>query len=193
MANAQPPGRGPARSPLQLVLYWTAVVGVWGLIFVVAFFAVFAWDLPDTSKLYDVKRQPSISYLDRSGALVAVRGSQYAPPINLDKLPPYVPKAFIAIEDRRFYAHTGFDAVGIARALVADISQGRAQGASTITQQLAKNLFLAGERSLPRKAFSALKVPGLQVPRPSRSAVNTASPCLSLVLSTTRYFASRSR
>jgi penicillin-binding protein 1A len=48
--------------------------------------------------------QPSITYLDRSGALIAVRGSQYAPPVDLDELPDYVPKAFIAIEDRRFYS-----------------------------------------------------------------------------------------
>ena len=91
------------------------VLGVWALIFLVAFFAVFAVDLPDTSKLYDVKRQPSISYLDRSGALVAVRGSQYAPPVDLDSLPPYVPAAFVAIEDRRFWYHPGFDPIGIGR------------------------------------------------------------------------------
>src|SRR5678815_4975201 len=126
MANAQSPGDGgrgsppprPRRSPLQSMIYWTLVLGVWGLIFLVAFFAVFAVDLPDTSKLYEVKRQPSVSYLDRSGALVAVRGSQYAPPVDLDRLPSYVPKAFIAIEDRRFYHHFGFDPIGITRALV---------------------------------------------------------------------------
>ena len=72
----------PRRSFFQGLVYWGTVLGVWGLIFIVAFFAVFATDLPDTSKLYDVKRQPSISYLDRSGALVAVRGSQYAPPVG---------------------------------------------------------------------------------------------------------------
>src|SRR5215510_7121809 len=109
MANAQPPGRGRGneprarRSPLQALIYWTLVLGVWGLIFLVAFFAVFAVDLPDTSRLYEVERQPSISYLDRSGALIAVRGSQYAPPVDLDRLPPYVPQAFIAIEDRWYY------------------------------------------------------------------------------------------
>src|SRR5215218_7252140 len=136
MANAQSAGdggRGPRpprarRTPLQALIYWTLVLGVWGLIFLVAFFAVFAVDLPDTSKLYDVKRQPSISYLDRSGALVAVRGSQYAPPVDLDKLPDYVPAAFIAIEDRRFYHHPGFDPIGITRALVRNIQAGRIVG-----------------------------------------------------------------
>ena len=154
MANAQPPGRGPSRSPLQQVAYWVAVVGVWGLIFVVAFFAVFAWDLPDTSKLYDVTRQPSISYLDRSGALVAVRGSQYAPPINLDKLPPYVPKAFIAIEDRWFYWHVGFNPWGIIRSQAYNLTHrgGPLRGGSTITQQLARNLFLTPNQTYRRKA-----------------------------------------
>ena len=153
MANAQPPRRAP-RTPAQAVLYWSAVIGVWGLIFLVAFFAVFAVDLPDTSKLYDVKRQPSISYLDRSGALVAVRGSQYAPPVDLEKLPPYVPKAFIAIEDRWFYWHVGFNPWGIIRSTLYNVSHkgGPLRGGSTITQQLARNLFLTANQTYRRKA-----------------------------------------
>ncbi|THD61762.1 transglycosylase domain-containing protein [Phenylobacterium sp.] len=168
MANAQPPSRGegggqpggpggprPGRSPLQAAIYWTLVAGVWALIFVVAFFAVFSVDLPDTSKLYDVKRQPSISYLDRSGGLVAVRGSQYAPPVDLDRLPPYVPKAFVAIEDRWFYWHFGFNPWGIARSQLYDWTHhgaGPLRGGSTITQQLARNLFLTPNQTYRRKA-----------------------------------------
>ncbi|MDP1739190.1 MAG: penicillin-binding protein 1A [Caulobacter sp.] len=144
---------GVKRTPLQATLYWGAVAGVWGLIFLVAFFAVFATDLPDVSKLNDVTRQPSISYLDRSGALIAVRGSQYAPPVDLEKLPDYVPKAFMAIEDRRFYYHPGFDPIGITRAIVKDISCWCfAAGGSTITQQLARNLFLTLDQTPRRKA-----------------------------------------
>jgi len=128
------------------------VSAVWIAIFTVAFLAVFAYGLPDTSKLYQVQRQPSISYLDRSGGLVAVRGSQFAPPVNLDELPPYVPAAFVAIEDRRFYHHFGFDPIGMARMVVVDISRRRfAQGASTITQQLARNLFLSPDQTIRRK------------------------------------------
>ena len=167
MANGQ--GRGPSggggsgglfrgaptagRPPLQALLYWSAVVGVWGLIALVAFFAVFATDLPDTSKMFDVKRQASISYLDRSGGLIAVRGSQFAPPVNLDELPPYVPAAFVAIEDKRFYHHFGFDLWGITRSIFKDLKAGHAvQGASTITQQLARNLFLTPNQNIRRKA-----------------------------------------
>ena len=116
-----PKGGGSGRSSFQSVIYWGAVVGVWGLIFAVGFLAVFATGLPDTSKLYDVQRTPSISYLDRSGALVAVRGSQFAPPVNLDELPAYVPDAFIAIEDRRFYHHFGFDPIGMVRMVFVDL------------------------------------------------------------------------
>src|SRR3954454_24554706 len=164
MANAQPPGPnrgrgGPGpeaprrpRSPLQTFIYWTLVAGVWVLIFCVAFFAVFSVDLPDTSKLYEVKRQPSISSLARSGVLVAVRGSQYAPPVDLDKLPPYVPKAFIAIEDRWFYWHFGFNPWGIARSQLYNMTHKgpSLRGGSTITQQLARNLFLTPNQTYRR-------------------------------------------
>jgi penicillin-binding protein 1A len=162
MANAQAPGSGgrrpraprPGRTPLQSIFYWIMVLGVWGLIFAAAFFAVFAIDLPDTSKLTEVKRQPSVTYLDRSGAVVAVRGSQNAPPVDLDKLPPYVPKAFIAIEDRWFYWHVGFNPWGIARSQLWNMRHpgGPLRGGSTITQQLARNLFLTPAQTYRRKA-----------------------------------------
>jgi penicillin-binding protein 1A len=146
------PSDKPRRTGLQAFFYWSAVAGIWLLIFGIAFLAVFAYGLPDTSKLYQVQRQPSISYLDRSGGLVAVRGSQFAPPVNLDELPPYVPAAFVAIEDRRFYHHFGFDPIGMVRMVFVDLRQHRfAQGASTITQQLARNLFLSPDQTIRRK------------------------------------------
>ena len=140
------------RTPLQALLYWSAVAAVWLVIFIAAFLAVFAYGLPDTSKLYQVQRQPSISYLDRSGVVAAVRGSQFAPPVKIDELPPYVPAAFVAIEDRRFYHHFGFDPIGMVRMVFVDLRQHRyAQGASTITQQLARNLFLNSDQNIRRK------------------------------------------
>ena len=109
-----------------------------------------AFELPP---LPPIRRDPQVTYLDRSAAVLGVRGGRYGPPVDLAALPPYVPAAFVAIEDRRFYEHPGFDAMGIARAIVTDLGQGRAsQGASTITQQLARNLYLSGERTLERKA-----------------------------------------
>ena len=104
-------------------------------------------------RLPAIQRDPQITYLDRNGELAGVRGGRYAPPVDVARLPKHVPAAFVAIEDRRFYEHTGFDPRGIARAVMTGISEGRAtQGASTITQQLARNLFLSQERTLERKA-----------------------------------------
>ena len=157
MANAyggDPGGRRTGRTPLGALVYWSLVLGVWGLIFVVAALAVFATDLPDTSKLYDVHRQPSITYLDRSGVVVAVRGSQYAPPVDLDALPTYVPAAFVAIEDRQFYRHLGFNPWGMLRSGLYNLNHpgGGLRGGSTITQQLARNLFLTPAQTYRRKA-----------------------------------------
>ena len=104
-------------------------------------------------RLPTIQREPQITYVDRTGGLAGVRGGRYAPPVDIAKLPKHVPAAFVAIEDRRFYEHNGYDPRGIARAVVTGIGAGRAtQGASTITQQLARNLFLSQERTLERKA-----------------------------------------
>ncbi|MBA4012810.1 MAG: penicillin-binding protein [Phenylobacterium sp.] len=108
---------------------------------------------PELPPLPPIKREPQVVYVDRAGAVLGVRGGRYGPPVDITKLPAHVPAAFIAIEDRRFYEHTGFDAIGIARAIVANAEQGRAaQGASTITQQLARNLFLSADQTMERKA-----------------------------------------
>jgi len=153
----RPPGPAagrPRRSFLKTLLYWSAVAGVWVLIAGVAAFAMLVRGLPDTSKLYDIKRQPSITYVDRSGAVLAVRGSQYAPPVDLDSLPPYVPAAFVAIEDRQFYHHFGFNPWGIIRSEYYNLTHhgGPLRGGSTITQQLARNLFLTPAQNMRRKA-----------------------------------------
>jgi len=108
---------------------------------------------PEIPRLPPIRRDPQITYLDHSGAVIGVRGGRYGPPVDIDRLPAYVPAAFVAIEDRRFYSHEGFDPMGMARALMADLAAGRArEGASTITQQLARNLFLDADRTMERKA-----------------------------------------
>ncbi len=145
-------GGGSRRPWPQALLYWGLVLGVWAAICFVGVIFYFAQGLPDTSKLYEIHRQPSISYLDRNGALLAVRGSEYAPPIDLSTLPDYVPNAFISIEDRRFYQHMGFDVWGMGRAVFADLRRHRmAEGASTITQQLARGIFLTPDQNFKRK------------------------------------------
>lgn len=112
--------------------------------------------VPELPPLPPIQRDAQVTYVDRTGAVLGVRGGRYAPPVDLNRLPAYVPGAFVAIEDRRFYEHTGFDPLGIARAVVADLADGKRQGASTITQQLARNLFLNSDRTLERKANELL-------------------------------------
>lgn len=147
-------GGGKKRPPVQAIAYWAAVVSVWLVIFGIVFIAVCSIDLPSTSSLDQVERRPSVTYLDRSGALLAVRGSQVAPPVEIDELPAYVPAAFIAIEDRKFYHHPGFDPLGMMRAAFRNVFKKKGAnlaGGSTITQQLARNLFLSADQNIKRK------------------------------------------
>jgi len=104
-------------------------------------------------KLPPIRRDPQITYVDRSGAVIGMRGGRYAPPVNVTRLPKHVPGAIVAIEDHRFYEHTGFDPRGMAAAVVGGLSGGRIRGASTITQQTARLLFLNQDRTLERKAL----------------------------------------
>jgi penicillin-binding protein 1A len=120
---------------------------------VLAFALAIALQAPELPRLPPNRREPQITYLDRSGAVIGVRGGQYGPPVDVARLPAYVPAAVVAIEDRRFYEHSGFDPRGIARAIVDGLEAGRpTQGGSTITQQTARLLFLTQERTLERKA-----------------------------------------
>ena len=113
--------------------------------------------LPPIQSLEIPKRPPSIQIVDVARPPARHPRRHGGAVLPLKELPSYVPKAFIAIEDRRFYEHYGVDPYGIARALVANIlHRGVAQGASTITQQLAKNLFLTQERTIHRKLQEVL-------------------------------------
>jgi penicillin-binding protein 1A len=103
------------------------------------------------------EREPGIMLLSADGQIVAERGSFFGDAVRLDELPTYVPQAVIAIEDRRFYSHFGIDPLGLARAMIANIRAGRVvQGGSTLTQQLAKNLFLEPARTYERKFQEAV-------------------------------------
>jgi penicillin-binding protein 1A len=145
-------GGGNRRSGLMRILYWGAVLALWG---VIAGIGVLLWigiHLPAIQSLEIPKRPPSILILAANGTTLATRGDMGGAAVPLKELPAYLPKAFIAIEDRRFYAHHGVDPWGITRAVVANVlHRGVSQGGSTITQQLAKNLFLTQERTLTRK------------------------------------------
>ena len=137
--------------------YWSLVVGLW---LGIAGVGVVAWvgaHLPPIQSLEIPKRPPSIQIVDMQGRALARRGDLAGAPVPLKEMPSYVAKAFVAIEDRRYYEHYGVDPLGIGRAVFANIAhRGVAQGGSTITQQLAKNLFLTQERTLTRKLQEAL-------------------------------------
>ena len=133
--------------------------------------ALFLWrlvvvDLPEVPApdvLWSLGRPPGITFLDRTGAVIAVRGSRHGAPVALGALPAFVPRAFLAAEDRRFYSHGGVDAQGTIRALFADLRLRRtAQGGSTIAQQLARTLFLGPQQTLKRKGQEALLAEALE-------------------------------
>jgi len=132
---------------------WSGWLAAGGVAVIIAFFLFVTWDMPSTDDLWEARQGQSITFLDRNGHVILREGAQNAPPVDLASLPPFVPQAFIAIEDRRFYNHLGVDFGGMMRAGAENLRAGRVvQGGSTITQQLAKNLFLTNERSWRRKA-----------------------------------------
>jgi penicillin-binding protein 1A len=145
------------RSPLARLVYWTVVLGLWGLIAAVGLLIWVGAHLPPIQSLEVPKRPPSIEIVGLNGRVIATRGEMGGAAVPLKELPPYLPQAFIAIEDRRFYSHHGVDPIGIVRALMANLlHRGVSQGGSTITQQLAKNLFLTQERTYQRKIEEAV-------------------------------------
>ncbi|NIG15585.1 peptidoglycan glycosyltransferase/peptidoglycan DD-transpeptidase MrcA [Pantoea sp. Cy-640] len=118
--------------------------------------------LPDVNTLKDVRLQTPMQVYSADGELIAQYGEKRRIPLTLQQMPPELIKAFIATEDSRFYEHHGVDPVGIFRAAsIALVSGHASQGASTITQQLARNFFLSPERTLMRKikeAFLAIRI-----------------------------------
>src|SRR5215218_2752937 len=131
------------RSILGRIVYGAVVVGIWAVIAVSGVIAYHAAQLPPIDQLAVPKRPPNIAILAADGTLLANRGETGG--------------RTVAIEDRRFYDHLGIDPVGIARALMRNLtSRGVAQGGSTLTQQLAKNLFLTQERTASRKIQEAI-------------------------------------
>lgn len=112
--------------------------------------------LPDKQALWTFNREPAVEFIDAKGDTIAVRGPRYGRAVKASDLPKHVTDAFIAAEDRHFREHTGVDFWAIVRATLENARAGRTvQGASTITQQLVKNLFLTPDQTLKRKAQEA--------------------------------------
>ena len=157
-AERKSPGKKQRRrrSFLGGLAYWIFVLGIWGVVGLGGLTAYYASQLPPIDQLAVPKRPPDIQILGSDGSVIADRGDTGGAAVRLGDLPPYLPKAFVAIEDRRFYYHFGVDPIGIFRAIVSDLTGGGMQGGSTLTQQLAKNLFLTQERTLSRKIQEAI-------------------------------------
>ncbi|MBI3676365.1 MAG: PBP1A family penicillin-binding protein [Proteobacteria bacterium] len=137
--------------------YALALLGAWGAIFGAVFFFRWVSDLPDTNDLLAKGPSHDVTILDSHGRLIARRGLTQGQMVLAANLPDYVPNAFIAIEDRRFRYHPGLDPIGLVRAAVENAVAGHVvQGGSTLTQQLAKNLFLDPNRTFDRKMQEAM-------------------------------------
>ena len=152
-ANQARRGRAPSRRrPLRRLLKWGFVAAVWGALAVGALVAYYAYGLPPLADIPALERRPAVTLLAADGTPFARFGETTARPVTVAELPPHVPRAVVAVEDARFYSHFGLDLIGLARAVLVNLREGRiVQGGSTITQQLAKNLFLGPERTLERK------------------------------------------
>jgi penicillin-binding protein 1A len=122
------------------------------VVIIAAFFIYLTKDMPSTKSLWTADNSPSLTFIDRHNRVIIREGAESAPPVDLSRLPPYVTQAVLAIEDRRFYDHFGIDVGGLMRATLTNFRAGHVvQGGSTITQQLAKNLFLSNSRTVKRK------------------------------------------
>ncbi|MGB0749545.1 MAG: transglycosylase domain-containing protein [Magnetospiraceae bacterium] len=148
--------RGPARSrrhaAFLFVVNWGGAAAIWAAVLLIGVGLYFGYDLPGIDQAVTVSRQPAVAIEAADGTRLATFGDVYGAPVQVSEMPPSLPHAVIAVEDRRFYDHPGIDILGLARAMVANVmAGGYVQGGSTITQQTAKNLFLGREKTIKRK------------------------------------------
>jgi penicillin-binding protein 1A len=144
-------------SPLRRLVYWSLVLGLWAVIAAVGIIAFAVSTLPPIQSLEVPKRPPTVEIVGTDGRTLVMRGEMSGRDVSIKELPTYLPRAFVAIEDRRFFSHYGVDPIGLLRATAANVlHRGVSQGGSTLTQQLAKNLFLTQQRTLWRKMQEAV-------------------------------------
>ena len=149
-----PPKAAKAKLPRQRRrrLYWAVIGLIWGGVALAVLLVWFASDLPRPQAALDAARRPSLTLQDRGGQILATFGDVVGDPLRLSDMPAFLPEAVVSVEDRRFRSHPGIDPIGMARALYTNLRAGRVvQGGSTITQQVAKNLFLTNARTFRRK------------------------------------------
>jgi penicillin-binding protein 1A len=155
---ALPPARERnGRRYLAVLLRWSIIVAVWGALAATLVVIWFARDLPRPASALDAVRRPSLTLQDRSGRTFATFGDLIGEPMHLKDLPRALPAAVVAVEDRRFWQHPGIDPIGLLRAAWVNLRAGHVvQGGSTLTQQVAKTLFLSNARTTKRKVQELL-------------------------------------
>ena len=139
------------------LFYWGFIASIWLGLAIIGIIGYYAMKLPSADTWAVPDRPANIRIIAANGKLISNRGKMGGEAVSLRELPHYVPSAMIAIEDRRFMSHFGIDPIGITRAFIGNIAAGRiTAGGSTITQQVAKNLFLSPEQKIGRKIQEAL-------------------------------------
>lgn len=144
------------RSLFMKLVRFGFVVGLWSAIALAGLIAWYAAELPGIIDDPHFERKYAVTVEAYDGTVVARYGELKGVSVDVKDLPPHLIKAVLATEDRRFYSHWGIDPIGIARAVVTNVTSDNMHGGSTITQQLAKNLFLTPERKLKRKIQEAI-------------------------------------
>lgn len=159
----EPPKEKAPRKPKarkswgQRILSGVIVTAIWGVIVVAGTVAYVAHDMPSISEVATATRRPAITLVALDGSEFQRLGDMRGETLDVRELPPHFVNALVATEDRRFFSHFGVDPVGILRAAYSNYRAGRTvQGGSTLTQQLAKNLFLTPDQNFKRKAQEAL-------------------------------------
>jgi penicillin-binding protein 1A len=139
------------------LFYWLTTLGVVGALCVAGIVYYYWMQMPATTTWKVPDRAANIRIVAADGQMMSNRGKMGGEAVSLADLPQYVPQAFIAIEDRRFYQHFGIDVMGLGAVGLESLKAGHVtRGASTLTQQLAKNLFLSPDQTLGRKVQEAL-------------------------------------
>ena len=143
-------------APLKRLVYWCVVLSIWAAIGIGGLVLYYGAQMPSASSWTIPDRPPNMKITATDGSVIANRGTTGGEALALEDMSPYLNQAVMSIEDRRFYSHFGVDPLGLARAFVNNLTGQPIQGGSTITQQLAKNLFLSPDRTFERKIQEVL-------------------------------------
>ena len=148
------------RSKLRIILYIIGAVsafGVIGFVSIIVYVYILSLQLPSTDEFSKFKYTEPMVVYDAKGNIIAELGAERRYPISIEQMPPYVYQSVVAVEDARFYEHSGIDPLGIARAMVSNIKAGKmVEGGSTLTQQLVKVIYLSPEGKVKRKIKEAI-------------------------------------